>query len=125
MGAVYPRLMNKHRDLDAWRVCRELALAIYRSTASFPVSERFGLTAQLRRAAISPAANIAEGYARYGTRETAHAVSIALGSLGELDTLLAIANDLGYLSPEQFAELDGLRSRASQVTFGLQRKLRR
>lgn len=123
-SAAHVELVNKHRELQAWQVCRELAREIYRATAGFPASERFGLTSQLRRAAISPAANIAEGFARFGARETAHGVSIALGSLAELDTLLAIAGDLGYLETKTLADLDALRARASQVTFGLQRKLR-
>ena len=117
--------MNAHRQLDAWKVCRQLANAVYQVTRTFPADERYGLTSQLRRAAVSATANIAEGYARYGTKETAHAVSIALGSLAEVDTLIAIAEDQGYLAGETLAELDALRSRASQVTFGLQRKLRR
>ncbi|MEK6768778.1 MAG: four helix bundle protein [Gemmatimonadota bacterium] len=117
--------MNAHRKLDAWKACRVLAREIYRATARFPASERFGLTSQLRRAAVSAAANIAEGYARFGARETAHGVSIALGSLAEIDTLFAIAVDLGYLSGASLSDLEALRVRASQVTFGLQRKLRR
>jgi len=117
--------MNAHRKLDAWKICRQLANAVYRATKSFPADERYGLTSQLRRAAVSAACNIAEGYARYGLKESAHGVSIALGSLAEVDTLIAIAEDEGYLAGETLAELEELRVRASQVTFGLQRKLRR
>lgn len=106
-------------------MCRILAREMYRATAGFPATERYGLTSQIRRAGVSPAANIAEGFARTGPRETAHALSIALGSLAEVDTLLAIAGDLGYLSAEQLEPLEALRTRASQVTFGLLRKLRR
>lgn len=117
--------MNSHRDLDAWKVCHLLAVETYRATAVFPAAERYGLTSQMRRAAVSAAANIAEGYARFGAKETAHGVSIALGSLAEIDTLIRIAADLGYLEGSRLAGLDELRDRASQVTFGLQRKLRR
>ena len=116
--------MNTHRRLIAWQVCRELIREIYRSTAVFPASERFGLTSQLRRAAVSAASNIAEGFARTGVRETAHGLSIALGSLAEIDTLFAVAEDLGYLKAERVAELETMRVRASQLTFGLMRKLR-
>jgi four helix bundle protein len=73
---------------------------------------------------VSAAANIAEGYARLGPRETAHGLSMTLGSLAEVDTLLAVAEDLGYLNIEQAKAIEALRSRASRLTFGLQRKLR-
>ncbi len=116
--------MNTHRDLVAWQVCRALVSAIYRSTMNFPPDERFGLSSQLRRAAVSAASNIAEGYARFGPRETAHGLSLALGSLAEVDTLLAVAEDVGYLSAEHLADLEALRSRASRLAFGLQRKVR-
>jgi four helix bundle protein len=117
--------MDAHRHLVAWQRCRALALKTYGVTESFPPSERFGLTSQLRRAAVSAAANIAEGYARYGHAELAHALSVSLGSLAEVDTLLDIANDLGYLTPEGYGGLCALREEASHVTFGLQRKVRR
>jgi len=116
--------VNTHRDLVAWQVCRALVAELYRSTTAFPPDERFGLTSQLRRAAVSAAANIAEGYARFGPRETTHGLSLALGSLAEVDTLLAVAEDLGYLSTQRIAEIEALRSRASRLAFGLQKKLR-
>jgi four helix bundle protein len=116
--------MDKHRDLAAWQVCRAMAVAIYRLTNEFPLDERFGLTAQLRRAGVSAAANIAEGNARRGAREMAHALDISLGSLAEIDTLLAIAGDLGYLRDVDATEVLALRLRASQLTYGLLRRLR-
>lgn len=116
--------MNTHRKLLAWQACRELIREIYRSTAGFPACERFGLTSQLRRAAVSAASNIAEGFARTGARETAHGLSVALGSLAEIDTLLAVVEDLGYVGVERIAELEALRGRASRLTFGLMRKIR-
>ena len=117
--------MDTHRHLVAWQRCRALARETYCVTESFPPSERFGLTSQIRRAAVSAAANIAEGYARYGRAELAHALSVSLGSLAEVDTLLEIANDLGYVTPEGYGGLSALREEASRATFGLQRKVRR
>ncbi len=73
----------------------ELARETYRATGRFPSHELYGLTSQLRRAAVSAAANIAEGYARYGKPELAHALSVSLGSLAEVDTLVEIAKQLG------------------------------
>ena len=103
----------------------ELAREVYRFTGGFPFHERYGLTSQLRRAAVSAAANIAEGYARYGKQELAHALSVSLGSLAEVDTLLEMARRLEYLSVAEHERLDTLRERASRATFGLQRKIRR
>jgi len=117
--------VDKHRQLVAWQYCRELVREVYRITAGFPVEERFGLTLQLRRAAVSAVANIAEGHARLGTGEFAHALSMALGSLAEVDTLLWVAMDLRYAAEPELASLNVLRERASRVTFGLQRKVRR
>ena len=116
--------MNKHRQLVAWQYCRELAREVYRVTAGFPVTERYGLSGQLRRAAVSTAANIAEGHARLGRAEFAHALSLALGSLAEVDTLLEIANDLKLLPTDDYEALVALRERASRAMFGLQRKVR-
>ena len=116
--------MQKHRQLLAWQQCRDLAIAVYRVTAEFPPAERFGLTSQLRRASVSAATNIAEGCARFGPRERAHGLSVALGSLAEVDTLLVIAEACGILTAERYAELEAQRSLASQTTYRLQRSLR-
>ena len=75
--------------------------AVYAVTANFPDTERYGLTSQMRRAAVSVPANIAEGAARSGTRELIHLLSIASGSLSELDTLLELAVKLGYVNDVQ------------------------
>jgi four helix bundle protein len=117
--------VDAHHRLVAWQCCREVALAVYEASATFPAAEKFGLTAQLRRAAVSSAANIAEGYARLGRAELRHALSIALGSLAEVDTLLMLAQDLGYLDEARYRTLLAVRERASRTTFGLQRKLSR
>jgi len=116
--------VNSHRALIAWQVCRKLVSEVYRVTAGFPPGERFALALQLRRAAVSATSNIAEGYARFGARETAHGLSLSLGSLAEVDSLLAVAEDLGYLDTEHLASLEALRVRASRLVFGLQRKVR-
>ena len=117
--------MDKHRDLIAWQRCRELVRAVYEATGDFPASERFGLTPQLRRAAVSAVANIAEGHTRYGRAEFAHALSMALGSLAEVDTLLEVARDLSLLTSDAHRRVARLREEASRVTFALQRSIRR
>lgn len=85
--------------------------AIYSATAAFPADERFGLTSQLRRASVSVPANIAEGFARTGTRELLRFLSIASGSLSELDTLIEVAKRQGLLR-----EVDTLAERIDRVS---------
>ena len=87
-----------YRDLIAWQKSRRLVSEIYRSTSKWPEDERFGLTSQLRRAAVSIPANIAEGQGRLGTAEMKYRLSIAHGSLCELETLLFVAGDIGLNS---------------------------
>ncbi|CAD2252857.1 four helix bundle protein [Xanthomonas arboricola] len=89
-----------HERLEAWRDSMELVEMIYRFTEIFPEQERYGLTAQLRRAAISVSSNIAEGAARRSTPDYARFLSIARGSLSELDTQVQIAGRLGYSNTE-------------------------
>ena len=85
-----------HETLDVWQDARTLVEAVYRLTAALPDAERFGLVSQMRRVAISIPSNIAEGAARRSTSEFLRFLSIARGSLSELDTQLAITQRLGY-----------------------------
>src|SRR5690606_9453235 len=89
--------MTPFERLDAWHRCHELTLAVYAATADWPRSELYGLVAQIRRAAVSAEANIAEGSAKRGRREFRRFLDISLGSLAEIACLLRIAVDLGYL----------------------------
>lgn len=88
---------RKHRDLLVWQRAVELVADVYRLTAEFPDSERFGLAAQMRRAAVSVPSNIAEGAARLSRKEFLRFLGIARGSLSEVDTQLVVANTLGYV----------------------------
>ena len=83
------------RELDVWRLAMDLTSSVYRLTADFPKEERYGLAAQLQRSAVSIPSNIAEGNARQSIRDYARFVSIACGSLAELQTQLQLAIDLG------------------------------
>lgn len=89
-------IRRKHHELNAWQVAMDLVKEIYRITAGFPPSELYGLTSQMRRAAVSIPSNIAEGAARNGTKEFIQFLAISRGSLSELETQLLIAVDLGY-----------------------------
>ncbi len=95
--------MKTHKDLEVWKIAIDLVVVIYESTKNFPNSEIYGLTSQIRRAAVS--ANIAEGSGRNTTGELNHFLGISLGSLSELETLLLISSKLGYLNDIDFKVL--------------------
>ena len=96
--------IRKYSDLVVWNEGMDLAEEVYRVTESFPSHERYGLSIQMRRAAISIPSNIAEGVCRFYTREYCRFVTIALGSLAELETQLEMARRLGYLNAEESNE---------------------
>lgn len=89
--------MKTHKQLDVWIQAMALVKMVYDVTAKFPREELFGLTSQMRRAAVSIPSNIAEGAGRSDSKEFAHFLDIARGSLAELDTQLEIAQMLNYL----------------------------
>ena len=91
--------MGDYRELRVWREAHELTLAVYRVSAAFPSAELYGLTSQLRRAAASVPANLAEGTGRRSDREMVRFSKIALGSANELEYHLLLARDLGLLQP--------------------------
>jgi four helix bundle protein len=111
-----------HHRLEAWKLSRKLVTDIYKLTKSFPKEEMFGLTAQIRRSAVSVPSNIAEGAARSGSREFAQFLSIARGSLSELDTQLLIAADLGYTKEDD--PVFALVNRVSRLLTGLHKAIR-
>ena len=111
------------RDLDVWQVGMELVRHVYGLTARFPREERYGLAAQMQRAAVSIPSNIAEGNARHSRREYARFVSIASGSIAELQTQLLLARDLNLLKEEAIGPALELAERVSQMLYRLQRSL--
>ena len=96
------------RDLKIWQKSMDLTVESYRASASFPSDEKFGLISQIRRAATSVPANIAEGFGRWNSREFSRFLAIASGSLRELETHLQIAQRLGYLSEVRLKPLLGV-----------------
>ena len=86
-----------HYNLEAWKLAMTLVKNVYQVTRSFPQEEIYGLTAQMRRSAVSVPSNLAEGAARTGRKEFAQFLSVAKGSLSELETQLLISAELGYL----------------------------
>ncbi len=114
--------MRDHRDLDVWKTAMDLVTEVYTRTKDFPKEEVYGLTAQLRRAAVSVPANISEGAARQTDKEFIHFLFIALGSASELETELAIAERLGYLAESK--PLLGQVAAVKQMLNGLTRHYR-
>jgi four helix bundle protein len=93
------------RQLKVWQKSHELVLQLYRITASFPRSEAYSLTTQIRRAAVSIPSNIAEGCGRYGDAELARFCHIVSGSVSELEYQLLLARDLKYIRPDDYDKL--------------------
>lgn len=118
--------MRSHHNLDAWKKSVDFVVEIYRATDGFPKEEKFGLTSQVRRAAVSIPANIAEGAARKSDKEFINFLSIAQGSASEVETELLIAYRLGFLNQKDFrslcAELDDIGKTITGLTNYLKRK---
>jgi four helix bundle protein len=101
----------------------ELVIATYRLTKAFPLEEKFGITAQLRRAAVSIPSNIAEGHDRLGSGEYRRFVSIARGSVAEAETQLAVSVALEFVAPDDIAAITSQLNRLSKMLFSLYRNL--
>lgn len=114
-----------HKKLEAWRRAVDLVVEVYETTARFPVEERFGLAAQIQRAAVSVPSNIAEGAGRGSHRGFINALHIARGSLSELDTQLIIAHRLGYMDEQEAARLALRLAEVDRMLNGLIASVRR
>jgi four helix bundle protein len=110
---------RSYRDLVAWQKAMKFVSAIYEGTRQFPVEERYGLTNQLRRAAVSVPSNIAEGQARFSQKEFHHFLSHARGSLVEIETQLLIARDLDYISAAKAGTLLVTAEELGRILNGL------
>ena len=98
-------MLKNYRDLKAWQKSYRLCLDLYRITKEFPKEERYGLTAQIRRAAVSIPSNIAEGYGRKTTADYLRSLYIAYGSVCELETQVLLSGDLNYVNKENLKAL--------------------
>jgi four helix bundle protein len=97
--------MHNYNNLQIWQQAMDLVEDIYKLTASFPIEEKFGLVSQMTRAAVSIPSNIAEGAGRNSDKDFAHFISIAIGSLYELNTQIVLSERLGYINQSQSQEL--------------------
>lgn len=117
--------IKRFEDIDAWREARSLASSVYKLTSAGDWAKDFSLRDQIRRAAVSVACNIAEGFGRETNTEFARFVGIARGSASEVKTLLYIALDLEYIDDERFTALFERADRICRMTTGLIHYLRR
>ena len=115
--------MKTHQDLDVWKKAIDFVTKVYTYTEAFPKSEVYGLTNQIRRAAVSIPSNIAEGAARNTSKDFSDFLAITLGSIAELETQLIISNNLGYLNSVQYEELVSLLVSIRRMTLGLKKSL--
>src|SRR5882724_8490014 len=115
--------MTNSKDLETWQAAMTLVTDCYSTTKTFPRDEQFGLTAQLRRAAVSIPSNVAEGGCRHSDRVYLNHVGIALGSHAELETCLELARRLEYLTAAVFAPLSEACTRTGQLLNGLYRSI--
>ena len=116
---------KSYRDLQVWQKAMPLVTGIYRATAKFPSEEKFGIVSQIRRSAVAIPSNIAEGHARQGPAEFRHHVSIAMGSVAELETQLIISRNLSFLADATVEDFLGKLDIIGKMLRGLQKSLER
>jgi four helix bundle protein len=117
--------MGTHKTLKAWQHAKALAVECAKASRTFPRDEQMALADQLRRAAYSAALNIAEGSGRHGARDYRKFLVTARSSLDEVEAILEIAEEVGYLDHGAFARLEARRDEAARTLFGLLRSLER
>jgi len=115
---------KSYRDLDVWRKAMDLVIVCYQMTNGFPKSEIYALSSQLRRAAVSIPANIAEGCARQHAKEFIQHLSIAYGSAAEVETHVLIAERLGYVEGDEVAGVLHKASEIGKMLNGLRKSLK-
>lgn len=116
--------MKGYKKLETWRISHKFVLLLYKYSKDFPREEQFGLTSQLRRSALSIAANIVEGHASSSKKEFLNFLNIANRSLVETEYLSELAHELAYLSNDRYEELEKLRSYVGGLLHGLMRSVR-
>lgn len=112
-------VVHSYRDLIAWQKALDLVELVYEATRAWPKDEMYGLTNQVRRAAISVPSNIAEGHGRKSTKEFLHHLGIARGSLREVETQIIIAGRLNYTHPDELAQLLSAGAEVGKLISGL------
>lgn len=117
--------MRPHENLEVWQKAIEYVVMIYEITKQFPSEEKFGITSQIRRAAVSIPANIAEGAARQSDKEFFRFLAIAQGSCSEVETEILISEKLGFLSRPNYVELKSEADSIGRMLIGLSKHLKK
>ena len=117
--------MKTYRELDVWKQAMDMVVAVYKITAEFPAQEKYGLASQMQRAAVLIPANIAEGYGRLHRGDYVHHLSIARGSLAELETDITIAVRLDFIQREDAMPLWDMGQHVGQMLTKLIQSLKR
>jgi four helix bundle protein len=116
--------MHNFKELKFWQKSVDLSVSIYKTTATFPSEEKFGLVSQLRRASVSIASNIAEGTSRNGDKEFLHFLSLSTGSAYEVETQLIIANKLNYINEIELGELIVQLTEIQKMIFSFSKRIK-
>lgn len=116
--------MNNHKDLDIWKLAKELAVDIYSITKKFPKEELFSITNQIKRSCVSISTNIAEGSGRNSPKEYLHFLAISNGSSTELDTLLDISQEASFITKDEYLQLNMKIDRIQKMNRKLQTSIK-
>lgn len=119
------KTIQSFTDLDTWKEAHKLVISVYKNTQHFPKEELFGLTNQLRRAAVSVSSNIAEGFSRSSNSDRAHFYTMSRGSLTELQNQFLIARDVMYMEEKPFKALAGQSVKVHKLLTGLLKATKR
>lgn len=115
--------IKSYHDLEVWKKSRLLVKKIYLLVKALPKDELFALTSQIKRAATSIPANLAEGHARHGLKDYIHFVCIAIGSAAELETHLLLTQDLEFIKPEESVDVFALLDQVQKMLYALRKSL--
>jgi four helix bundle protein len=110
--------IQSYKEIVAWQKAHELVLVVYKLTQKYPKEEIFGLTSQTRRALVSVASNLVEGFKRKGKAESSHFYNIAQASLEEVRYQLLLAKDLGYIEIDIYNQIEFLANDTAKLTYG-------
>ena len=121
---IEKKKLNTYKDLIAWQKSYELCLLVFKAAKLLPREEQFGLSAQLKRSALSIPSNIAEGYTRQSTQDYLRFLYIAYASLAELETQLLLTQDLNYINQNTFSNLINLQKEVQRIMFRLIQSLK-
>ena len=122
-GLPSTKKIESYRDLLVWQKAMDFAISCYKETQRFPANEQFGLTQQIRRAAVSIPANIAEGFGRWHSRDFLRFLLMANGSLKEVETHLLLSERLGLIQKADREKLEGQCEEIGKMLLGLRKKL--